>query len=445
MKKRIYLADLLFFILWDYLITLFFLFFPLFSGIGPQNAFADENPDDELCCQCHSKICEEALFKVVVHAPFLQQRCVFCHVDDSPAKVKNAKQVVVDKRNDSSVNVTWLDHSLYDVSEQWFVIPFDLLNSNKLIVHTYESKTSTSHQGTLLIPDVDTLQLKINDYIPPVIESVGVIGVYRGSVVSAKIGWTTDKASDSEIRYGIETLQESVKRDNFTAEHEIDLQDLQANQTYKYSVISRDIFGNMAESETRSFSTEIFSSPVKLENKQCSETGFQLDAQFFRNEDSYIIKITTNTPVVLSLGIEKENEEVAVSETVKGNIPNHLPMRSLDEISVSVCLTCHAGFTTVGNHKVNVHPPAAGIVPAGYLLSSEGNVTCVTCHANHSSDNECRLRFRYINGYMKAGKYSDVETARAKGGCFICHPSKGVISGKCLPPKKQRLFLGTGR
>ena len=372
------------------------------------------------------------------HLPFIQQQCSICHVCDDTDMEERVNTAVVEESFDSSTNkVAWLDYCSSRTLEHWFIIPFDLVSIDKLIVCAYDVK-GTAHRETLLLPAIETIQLKENDSIPPVIESVEVAGVYQGVLISARIGWLTDKESDSEIRYGIDTLQHSVKKDNFTFEHEIVLQNLQANQIYQYKVISRDIFGNMTESGIKLFTTEKFSPNPSTEYEQYSETDFMLDTQFFQNDDSYILKFTTNIPVILSVGIEKIIEEEVVSEAAIVNIPDHLPMRGRDEISLSVCTKkCHADSRHTRGHPVDVSPPENAIIPADYLLRSDGHITCVTCHASHGSNNYRRLRFRYRGGGIKAGKYNDVQTARSMGGCLLCHTDKGILPKKRLPPNQE--------
>ena len=414
-------------ILQEYLLPLLFVLNSIFGGITFLNVLAEQPSVDTSCCECHTDICEVDINKTHTHLPFLQQQCSFCHVDDDTDVEETVDTAVaVESFNSSTNKVTWLDYRLSHALEHWFIIPFDLVSTDKLIVCAYDLR-SKPHKETLLLPAIETIQLKVNDSKPPVIESAEVVGVYQGVLISARIGWFTDKESDSEIRYGIDTLDYSVKTDNFTTDHEIVLQKLQANQIYQYQVISRDIFGNIAESGIALFSTEKLSSFQPTEYEQYQETDFLLDTQFFQNNDSYIMKFTANLPVILSVGIKTINEEEVVPEAAIVNSPDHLPMRSRDEISISVCTKCHAGFTHTGNHPVNVHPPEKAIIPAEYSIRSDGHISCVTCHASHASNYDCRLRFRHKGGNMKAGSYDTVETAWAMGGCLICHSSKGVL------------------
>jgi predicted CXXCH cytochrome family protein len=250
----------------------------------------------------------------------------------------------------------------------------------------------------LSLPALETLEVKVNDVTPPVIKSPEIIGVYQGTMVSSRIGWLTDEESDTEVRYGIDTLQYSAKADHFTTAHEIVLQNLQANQQYQYIVISRDIFGNQAESGRAFFNTEQFSPYSPVEFEQYQETEDLFDAHFFRNGDSYLVKFTAVQPVILSVGTEAGNAETGkIPVAVFVTDPDHVPLRNRSELSLSVCLKCHAGFAGTNMHPVNRHPSGKVTVPADYPTSPDGRITCISCHASHASN----FQFRTIRSASK--------------------------------------------
>ncbi len=397
--------------------------------VTPQNALAEETSADTSCCECHNDICEVDLNKTKVHLPFLKQQCSFCHVyDDTAVEEKTDDTAVVEEKyNSSTKNITWLDYRVSFASEHWFIIPIEQLSNDKLIVCAHDIM-GKSHEEILSLPAFDALPLKINDNKPPDIKSADLIGVYQSVLISARINWITDKESDSEIRYGIDTLQSSVKADNFTTDHEIVLQGLQPDQKYQYMVISRDVFGNKTESGITLLSTEKLSPYPPKESEEYPKIDIRLAAQFFRNGDSYLVKFTANHPVILSVGSSTVNEEEKkVPEGVLANIPDHLPMRSGNELFISICIKCHADFTNTGTHPINVYPNRKLTNQADYSTSPDECVTCVTCHFAHASEHDYILRFRYRNGVMKAGSFANIETARAAGGCLACHASKGVL------------------
>jgi predicted CXXCH cytochrome family protein len=367
----------------EYLPTLLFLLNTIVFNLIPQTALAEQPSAGTRCCRCHNDICEVNLKKMYVHLPFLQNRCSVCHVDDGAAAGEETKT--------SSKEIAWLGEHFSPAVNHWFIIPADLIGSDKLIV-VARDVMGQSHEERIPLPAIETMQLKVNDGKPPGISSAVGVGVYRGIMISARIDWLTDEESDSEIQYGIDTLKYSVKADQLTTDHEIVLQNLKAGQKYQYIIICRDIFGNRAESDGMFFSTDNLSPYPPLEYGQ-QKTDIVLDARFLRNGDSYLVKFTANQPVILSVGSERvtDDEEIIPAAVIADN-PDHLPMRSREELSISVCNRCHAGIKDTGSHPVNVGAGLEVTIPADYSTGPDGRITCMTCHTSHAS----RFQFRTI-------------------------------------------------
>jgi predicted CXXCH cytochrome family protein len=348
-----------------------------FEGI-PQNVFAEEPPDSASCCQCHNDTFEDNLTKTSVHPPFLQQKCLVCHIDDGIAAAEEANVAF-------AKNINWFEANFSPAEKHWFNIPVDLICSDKLIVFASDGLCK-SHEDFLYLPAKEMIQQKVDESIPYVV-TPEILGVYRGIFVSARIGWSTAEESDSEIHYGVENLRYSVKTDKFTTDHEIVLQNLKANQKYQYKVISQDIFGNRVESEIAHFSTENLSPAPPIEFEQFQEADIRLDAQFFRNDDSYLVVITANQPVTLKVGTEIINERDEKNVEIPPlNDQNHLSMRSGNDLSVSVCIKCHTGKIHMVEHKLGKHPPLDTPISNDYSINSDGHITCITCHAKHASN-----------------------------------------------------------
>jgi len=95
-----------------------------------------------------------------------------------------------------------------------------------------------------------------NDTTPPIITNVEVTDL---SGTSATISWSTDEPSRSVVHYAgvyehgtIGTLRQDKA---LVTGHSIKLEDLEANRTYNYTVVSKDRWGNQATSETFTFTT----------------------------------------------------------------------------------------------------------------------------------------------------------------------------------------------
>jgi predicted CXXCH cytochrome family protein len=383
MKTNLAFVNHSVFILLEYFLGVFVILLSiLFEGIS-QNLQGEELPDSSGCCECHNDIFEADLTKSNVHPPFLQRQCSVCHIDDgiAPEEVDNVA---------STENISWLDANFSLANKHWFNIPVDRISSDQLIVVASDDLCE-SHIEKLSLSTIGMLQEIANESTPYTI-TPELLGVYRGIFISAVIGWTTEEESDSVVHYGIDSLKYLVKADEFTTDHEIVLQDLKSNQEYQYIVISEDIFGNRVESEIAFFSTEKLSPAPPVKYKQHQETDIELDAQFFRNNDSYFVIITANHPVTIMIGTEiiNEKDEKVLEASISNDQNHYLSMRNGNGLMVSVCIKCHPGKTHMVEHKINKFPPKGTQISADYSTNSDGRITCVTCHANHASNYQFR-------------------------------------------------------
>lgn len=83
------------------------------------------------------------------------------------------------------------------------------------------------------------------DKTPPVITNLAV----SAGTTTALVSWTTDEPADSDIDYGIDTLNQHGPRDTtLVLAHTISLANLIASTTYQYCVLSRDASNNKGES-----------------------------------------------------------------------------------------------------------------------------------------------------------------------------------------------------
>ena len=90
---------------------------------------------------------------------------------------------------------------------------------------------------------------------PPVLSAIAASSI---TVSSAKITWTTDKASDSQVEYGLTTGYGLVTPLNtsLVTSHSQPLSGLAPNTRYHYRVKSRDAAGNLAVSRDFTFKTK---------------------------------------------------------------------------------------------------------------------------------------------------------------------------------------------
>ena len=404
--------------------VLFLLIFFVFAPASP-NAQDRQSLTDSICCTCHADVCEADLGRAYVHLPFQQQQCTVCHVADAETFEAEAGepaplQTVVQKKN-----IRWFEYTVTPAAEAWFFIPDDLAGRGRLIVSA-SNAMGRSSEKLLKLPPIETLPAKKTDSRAPVIEAVKVIGVYRSVLTSAHIGWTTDKIADSEVRYGIGNLQHSVNQDKLTTDHTIVLQNLQADREYQYVVLSRDVFGNSAISAKGTFTTANLSAAPPVHYEKTDKTAIRLSADFFRNGDVYLVKLTASQPVTLLVGSLTPPEAAKhysgmdtgqAADAVITGAPGHAPLRNADDIATVVCRKCHAEMFTSGNHAVNTGPAAGMIIPADYTTTSDGHLSCLTCHDPHSADFE----------HMTV-------KSRRRELCVGCHKGYDKVPGKRSDP-----------
>jgi hypothetical protein len=125
------------------------------------------------------------------------------------------------------------------------------------------SKTSGTASPTLVLTNGETITLvyvdsaktenRVSvpiDTIAPVISDVASDPAYNEAVIT----WTTDKPSDSLVRFGTSAGDDSfLTRSGYvaesTTEHEVQLSGLLADRTYYFKVVSRDDAGNIQSSD----------------------------------------------------------------------------------------------------------------------------------------------------------------------------------------------------
>ena len=370
------------FFLHEWLLSFIVILFSVLFEAVFQNLQAEESPAGPSCSECHTETVNAAISKINVHLPFLQQRCTLCHIEE----IKADKEVTAIT---SFENINWLDSDFSPALKHWFKIPTDDISSDKLLVIACAGM-GKFHEEVFYLPAIETLQEKLVESTPYLLVPE-VIGVYRGVLVSALIGWSTREESDSEVRYGIDSLNFSEKSDEFTTDHQILLQNLKSNQKYQFKSISRDILGNSTESEIAFFATDNFSPAVAKKYEPQPEIDIRLEAQFFKNENSYLVSITANYPVKLKIGSETVKDEGRILAEL--SIPNdldHLSMRSSNDLYVAVCKKCHPGRLHILEHQVDKNRSTGITIPAEYPIGRDGRITCVTCHANHASNYQYR-------------------------------------------------------
>jgi len=92
-----------------------------------------------------------------------------------------------------------------------------------------------------------------DDNNPPVISNIKILEVGTSSAV---ISWQTNKSADSIINYGLDRNYGLVREAIFDTEHQLVLDNLLANTTYYFQVVSTDAAGNQNVVKGYNFTTK---------------------------------------------------------------------------------------------------------------------------------------------------------------------------------------------
>lgn len=340
------------------------------------------------CSMCHKVVLEE-VFRPYLHVPFQQQRCGECHL---PQKSAPADEVVDPVKLQDRRKINWLGESLMADRQHAFVLPAEKVRDS-LLVETRGANGAFSRKELPLPPLASLAEVKDSGR-PPVISDVGVLKVERGVFLSATVGWQTDALADAQVRYDSGDLTQSTPTaSRLGRRHEIVLVNLKPDQTYRFTVVSRDIFGRSQESPPLTFSTAQPSAarlpdPTRPVPGDPAEIGFA--SQLLRLGGNYLLELNLEQPAAVSIGTGNSVRKPALATGLiptGGNDRNHQDLSSKQAAGLAACGSCHRKMATA-THPVNVFPKPGMVIPPEYPTLPDGRITCRSCHEAHSSDNE---------------------------------------------------------
>jgi predicted CXXCH cytochrome family protein len=374
----------------------------LVSGSPPQEAWAS----DSSCDDCHRQVLDRGMGKRYVHMPFMKKQCAACHVTGQTVSVPTRREIDT-AHEPPPQKVQWLRDVQGVAAQHWILLSPEALGK-KLV---YKAGDGTNRTGLLELPlpPLGSLSAMENDGRGPAITDVRVSDVRRGISTTATIAWNTDEFSDSLVGYGV-SAPDSTKADGkLTREHEILLTGLDKNRTYRFKVTSRDVSGNLSNSDILEFSTSatFIQDTPRHERNSRSAGPVEVTPQLYRQGDRYLAIFEANQPVTLALGIPEEAPErvvTAVAGAPGEESRSHPVLKSELDTNIHACDSCHAYLKQGYSHPVNVFPKPGMVIPKEYSLLPDGRISCMTCHVPHGGDFEYRL--------VKSGK---------KDLCLGCH------------------------
>ncbi|MBI3312846.1 MAG: fibronectin type III domain-containing protein, partial [Candidatus Omnitrophica bacterium] len=240
---------------------------PLNSAMVTQHSvtLSQLNPDTQYYYRVRSK--DQAGNVIVSAVNFFTTRPL---PDTTPPALSNIKVTALV----GGVNISWTTNELSDTQVEYSTDKsmrnslFSPLNSSLTAQHSvtvsglnigtpyYYRIRSKDQSGNLTISEVSTFSpLPAPDTKPPSISNIQLVSAADG----AKITWTTDEASDTQVEYAInpemEDSQLSPINEKLVTQHSATLSGLNRLTAYYYRVRSKDAAGNLTLSSISVFKT----------------------------------------------------------------------------------------------------------------------------------------------------------------------------------------------
>ena len=380
--------------------------FLLFAGLLLATAVM---ADSEQCLKCHQDLLDSSAIEMVVHRPFSQNRCALCHstTDEVTTEEVDQKEERVSETNDRG-RIEWLAESFAENTLQVALLPVDICNSDLILKLWYQNRDK--QQKTIHCPDNAAISIDPNPQQRPAVSLFQRHNYNDKLFTRATLSWITNVPCRCKLLYHSDNHEYVDDEDDFyTVVHGLEIRNFNPANT-QVSVECDDTF----QQHTQVQFTPITMLPMKAESPEesPSQEVAEFATDFRRIGDAIEITISTTQPAAIALGRNEEETpplqvpqpEPSISAATLPAATEHPPLTQEKQVNTTVCFQCHKETVEVASHPINVLAPPGMIIPPEYPLLSDGRMTCMTCHARHSSNNEARL--------LKEGK---------KELCIGCH------------------------
>ena len=349
-------------------------------------AAPDYKPDND-CVDCHQSLWDKEIQKLYVHPPFSKKQCRKCHIADA-GTVESARGFMSDR------GVNWLASSRLNTSSHWFSVPSDKIDGD-LLIDIQEPGLGTMRKK-IVMPSLAKIKRFPNNHHGPKISKVRIKNLQRGLFLHATLAWHTNKESSSQVIYGLGKLNKKTKvNTNLTKEHLAIVPGLRVGKTYNFKVISADLFGNRSQSKLLAFSTarkDIQKGGSVGKIRPDDSRKMSIKYRIFKNKGNILLRFKTNKAIFIGVGVKKKQEShLAGAMKTKGPAPDRHNLKALVETTNRVCEQCHGKYVAKKNHPINIPIGPGMAIPKDFFLLSNGDITCMTCHAAHASNFEYRL------------------------------------------------------
>ncbi|MBI5057751.1 MAG: hypothetical protein HZB61_14145 [Nitrospirae bacterium] len=322
------------------------------------------------CVRCHEKAYVKANSSRYQHS-VARDKCEICHILPDPEAQRKSS-------------------SRFPALEGENILYLDELRDDK----KYQVKVSASGPGQKSSESVFVgiapeevwkypgKTLSINQ-----LSGVKIEEVRKGLFVRAVISWDTDNFATSEIEYKAadKYSRRSTFDNTFTKKHKIALEGLKHKYRYTFSVISRDLDGNVLRSEEYVLDTSSGFSNPDITGQEDKVSPVIAYAKVFKSGGKgFYLRVLINKPCELVVSCT----EVQKIDDKHGN--------GLTQARFSMIDACNKCHPPRASHPVGVkaHGPRLR-TPEDMPTIEGGVVTCVTCHYPHGGDSPYFARFDY--------------------------------------------------
>ncbi len=392
------------------------------SNVFSEDAENSEDAETSACLTCHQKVLDNMRKFTFQHSPIVSNKCSTCHIskDGSDRRVDKAAQNTEEKED-------WGKVQRNQFSNEHIVVMGNLSNNSdyRFKIDLEDKKGKKNSSETLSFKPESISKYWTDDETPPTITNVGLVKMDVSVFIEAAIGWETNEFADSKIEYGtIKKYDKSAYSASYYKKHNFKLTGLKHKAIYHYRVTSKDIFGNVAVSEDKTFDTsKMFKEPeivdnsnedaqeetsgeeknkepkfkalriLKLKPKQEEEEKLDPKKKPLLSKVAVFFIASREVKSIIEFAEGKGEDESGtnLSEEEKHGSWGLLNRRGA---GIKVCVKCHKQGVS---HPVGVSGRRSGIrIPDDFPTGEGGIITCVTCHMPHGSylENLARLDFK---------------------------------------------------
>lgn len=370
--------------------------FTILVALFPWTTASNAGTEEDKCLTCHDSTYNKTLHKALIHRPFLDKKCLICHVAKQVSSLPDDRSFTQRSRKDK---ITWLQKHYEPARTHFFLVPSSKVDDTLFIQSA--DNNGRPQITSIDLPPLQQLPQLTDDQQPPKVSNIEFLGIKRGILRSATISWKTDEPSDAQIHYGIGTFGQKTRLDpQLKSNHTITISPITPGKTYTYTVISKDMHGNRTISQPLTFSSkddEQVDPAQETSPDHRSSLQAALSHQLAAVGDRYFVTITANWPTFLNIGTHPELRP-RINLPVNNDSPEtpvkHVVMKDSYDTNITSCLFCHKNFQSTSNHPINIGPKRGMIFPDDYPVLADGKMHCMTCHDSHASDNVSRIRRR---------------------------------------------------